>query len=172
MQNIVVRYGLYYAVALCVGFVGSYLIFGNDPENYTKSEILGYSIMLFTSVVVVFAIREAKQQRNNSLSFVRGFGIGLGVSAIGACSFAIYNWVYVVWLHPEFLGEYMAYHEAQIRGSGLSDSAVQQQLSELATYSDLMSNPLMMAAVMFFTVFVIGSLFGLVAAFAFRAKGS
>lgn len=170
MRNIILKYGLYYAAALCLGFVASYFIFGSDPNNYSKSETLGYSIMLFTSIIVVLAVRAASQQLSEGASFFSRLGVGLGVSAIGGLAFAVYNWLYAVWLHPEFLGEYVAYHEAQIRQSGLDENAMQQQLTDLAAYSDLMSNSILMAGIMFFTVFVIGSLFGLCAAFAFRAK--
>ena len=170
MQNITLRYGLYYAVILCLGFVASYLIFGTDSENYSKSEVLGYSIMLFASVIILFAVRAAKQNSNNQLSFSKGLGIGLGVSAIGGLAFAVYNWVYVKWLHPEFFSEYMVYQKQLVLDSGLSENEIQQQLSELATYSDMMGNSFMMAVVMFVTVFAIGVLFSLVAAAAFRSK--
>ena len=170
MQNITLRYGLYYAVILCLGFVASYLIFGTDSENYSKSEVLGYSIMLFASVIILFAVRAAKQNSNNQLSFSKGLGIGLGVSAIGSLAFAAYNWAYVKWLHPEFISEYMAYQKQLVLNSGLSESVIEQQLTELAAYSDIMDNPFMMAAIMFVTVFAIGVLFSLVAAVAFRNK--
>ncbi len=171
MRNITVKYGLYYAAALVICFTGSHFIFGTNPDNYSKSETLGYSIMLFTSIIVVLAVRAANQSADQPPSFFSGFRVGLGVSAIGGLAFAIYNWVYAVWLHPEFLGEYVAYHEAQIRQSGLGEVVMQEQLAELAAYSDMMSNTLLMACIMFIPVFVIGSLFGLCAAFAYRAKG-
>lgn len=170
MQNITLRYGLYYAAILCLGFVASYFIFGTDTENYSKSEVLGYAIMLFASVVILFAVRAAKQNSNNQFSFGKGLGIGLGVSAIGGLAFAVYNWVYANWLHPEFFSEYMAYQKQLVLESGLSESEIQQQLTELASYSDIMGNSFMMAAIMFVTVFAIGLLFSLVAAAGFRSK--
>ena len=170
MQNITLRYGLYYSALLCLGFVISYLIFGTATENYSKSEVLGYSIMLFASVVILFAVRSAKQKSNDQLSFGKGLSVGLGVSAIGSLAFAAYNWVYVKWLHPEFISEYMAYQKQLVLNSGLSESVIEQQLTELAAYSDIMDNPFMMAAIMFVTVFAIGVLFSLVAAVAFRNK--
>ncbi len=172
MKNITIRYGLYYAAALCAGFIASYLVLGTDEENYSLSEVVGYSIMLVCSLVIVFAVKAAKRHSGNQINFARGLGIGLGVTVIGSLFFAIYNWVYVVWLHPEFLAEYMAYSKTQILNSGLSQTVIDEQLAELAAYSDMMSNPLMMAAIMFVTIFMIGLLFSLVAAAAFRSKRS
>ncbi len=170
MRTHIFRYGFFYALALCLGFVFSYIVFGNDPENYSKSELLGYSIMLFTSVIVVLAVRATKLAQNGELTFFSGLSVGLGVSALGAMAFAIYNWVYVTWLHPEFLSEYITYHESKIRQSGLTDAVVEQKLGELAAYADIMSSSAVMASIMFATVFVIGALFALCAALTFKTR--
>jgi len=172
MQSTILRYGIYYALILCLGFLGSYCIFGEDPENYSKSEMLGYGVMIFASIVIIFAIRASKQSNNDQLSFPRGLGVGAGVSAIGSLAFALYNWVYVTWIHPSFLTEYMDYQKTQVLNSQLPDAVVQQQLSELVTYSEMMSNPVLMASLMFATVFVIGLMFTLAATLALRSKAA
>lgn len=169
MTSTIKRYGVFYILILLFGFVLSYLILGDSQENYDKSEIVGYSIMLLASVTVFLAIKEYKTKQNNgNLSFIQGFKIGISVSAIGGLGFGLYNWVYINWLNPNFLSDYMAYSEQQIRDSGLSEAQINQQLAELAEYSDLIQHQGFNVLLMFATVFLIGLLFTVVSALALK----
>ena len=165
MTPTILRFGLLFGMALAIGFFASYLLVGTAPENYGKSEIVGYSVMIISSIAVFFAVKEFRDQRNGGqLTFLQGIGIGTSVSAIAGLCFALYNWVYITWLQPGFLKEYQAYSEQQIRQSGQSAEVIEQQLAELAQFSALMDTGIGYLAVMFATVFFIGLLFTLVTA--------
>lgn len=171
MFSHILRYGLLFGIALGIGFFVSYLIFGNDPNNFSKGEVVGYSVMIISAVAVVYGIKDYKENVNNGeLSFLSGFGIGAGISAIAGLIFGLYMMIYLKWLNPTFTETYMKYSEEQIRMSGVSDEVMQAQLGELATYSDMMSNDLLQSAVMFATVFMIGLLFSLVSAAAMKTN--
>jgi hypothetical protein len=71
-------------------------------------------------------------------------------------------------INPTFTATYVQYSEQQIRSSGVEPLVMKQQLAELAHYADLMSNNFTQSMVMFATVFIIGMLFSVVSAFAFR----
>lgn len=165
-----IRFGLLYGLALVVSFFLSHLVLGTSPDNFTKGEIVGYSIMIISSLMVVLGIREYKQKRRHDapLSFTTALGVGLGISVIASSIFALYNWLYLEFINPTFTATYMQYSEQQIRTSGLEPSVIEQQLEELAYYGELMSNNFTQSAVMFATVFIIGILFSLVSALAFR----
>lgn len=167
MNKAITQFGLIYGGCLVLGFYLSYLILGSEPENYTKGEIVGYSVMILSSITIYFALRQYKTERvGQPLSFWRGFGLGAGVSFIGGLIFALYNVFYINYLHPEFIDEYIAYSAQNILSSGTDAQQVQQQLAELQDYARLMESDAFYAFVMFMTVFVIGLLFSLVTAIA------
>ena len=169
MFHVMIRYGLLYGIALGIGFFGSYLILGDTPDSFKTSEVVGYSVMLVSSIAVIFGIKEYKEKhQNGQLTFLQGFGIGSAISAIAGFIFGLYNLVYLRWLNPEFTQVYLAHSEEQIRSRGLNEEELQRQLAELASYAELISNEFMQALLMFITVFAIGVLFAAVSAAAMR----
>jgi hypothetical protein len=159
MQYSILRFGGLFGAALGIGFFISHLVLGSDPNNFTSGEIVGYSVIIVSSLAVVFGIKEVKQtQQPKPMTFISGCITGGGISAIAGAIFAVYNWVYLRYLNPEFTVTYMQYMEQQIRNSGLSQDKIEQQLAELGDYADLMSSDFLQSMVMFATVFVVGLL--------------
>ncbi len=173
MFQTIKRYGLIQGLFLFIAFFASYFIFGDSPENYSKGEVYGYSMMILSCTAIFLAAKHYRDVQNNGvMKFGAGVGLGLGVSAIGASIFALYNWVYLTWLNPNFLSEYQTWHEAQIRTSGLSEAEINRQLAELAQSSEMMQSMSVMLVIMFLTVFFIGALFSLVTAAALKSDGA
>jgi hypothetical protein len=165
----IIRFGLIYGVALVISFYISHLVLGTNPDNFTMGEIVGYSVMIISSLAVVMGIKEYKQKRAPiPLGFMGALGVGLGISLIAANIFALYNWLYLEFINPTFTDTYVQYSEQQIRSSGLEPIVIEQQLEELAHYAELMSNNFTQSMLMFATVFIIGLLFSLVSSLALR----
>jgi hypothetical protein len=168
-MNSIVRFGSLYGLALVISFYASHLVLGTNPDNFTKGEIVGYSIMLISSLAVVMGIKDFKQKRAPApLGFIGALGVGLGISLIASHIFALYNWLYLEFINPTFTATYVQYSEQKIRSSNLEPLVMEQQLKELAQYADLMSNNFTQSMVMFATVFIIGLLVSLVGALALR----
>ena len=165
----IIRFGLLYGLALVIGFYASHLVLGTTPDNFSISEIVGDSVMLISSLAVIMGIKDYKQKRLPApLGFMGALGVGLGISLIAAHIFALYNWFYLVFINPTFTATYIQYSEQQINSSGLEPRVIEQQLTKLADYADLISNNFTQSMVMFATVFVIGLLFSVVSALALR----
>lgn len=168
-MTIILRFGLLYGLALGVGFYGSHLALGTSPDNFSLGEIIGYSVMIISSLAVVMGIRDYRDKRRpHHTEFLSAFGVGLGITLIASSLFALYNWVYLEKINPEFTQTYIAYTEQQVLSSGLPEEQIQQQLTELAHYAELMSNNVTQSMLMFATVFIIGLLFSLISALAVR----
>lgn len=169
MLTTIQKYGLYYALTLVLGFYLSHLVLGTSPDNYTKGEIVGYSVMILSSITIYFATKAYRESTHDGkLSFWSGVKLGSGISVIGAFGFGLYNGIYIKWIHPEFIDEYIGYTEVQIRNSGLEQAVLEKQLAELDSYAQMMDSTLFYMFVMFATVLVIGFLFTLVTAAALK----
>lgn len=171
MKTYILKYGLIYGLALTIGFYLSYLIIGNSSDNYTKSEIVGYSVMILSSLSIFFATRAYKDATSTKqMTFWNGAQIGGSVSFIGAFMFAVYNWLFVNVLEPDFIATYIQYTEQQIRSSGESLETINLQLQELNEYAQMMESEWFYLFVMFMTVFMIGLFFTLASSAILRDK--
>jgi hypothetical protein len=165
----IIRFGLLYGSRLVIGFVVSHLVLGANPNNFTVIKIVSVGVTIISSLALIMGIREYKQKRAPApLSFMAGLVVGLGISLIAAHIFALYNWFYLVFINPTFTTTYLQHSEQKIRLSGLAPRVIEQQLTDLANYADLMSNNFTQFMVMFVTVFAIGFLFSLVSALILR----
>ena len=121
----IIRFGLLHGLALVIGFYASHLVLGTSPDNFTVGEIVGYSVMIISSLAVVMGIIDYKHKRAPApLGFMGALGVGLGISLIAAHVFALYNWFYLVFINPTFTTTYQQYSEQKIRSSGLSPEVV------------------------------------------------
>jgi len=169
MNRPAIKFGLLQGLLLGLGFFGSHLVLGADPENFAVSEIVGYSIIVLCSVLIFTGMLAFRRHRlPQTTGFRAALWTGVQISLVGSALFAAYNWFYLEFINPEFTSTYMTWSEEQIRNSGLSADTIERQLQELATYGDLMSNNFLQAMVMFATVFIIGLLCALVGAAAIR----
>jgi hypothetical protein len=165
------RFGLLYGMALTIGFYVSHLVLGTSSDNFSMGEVVGYSIMLISSLAVVMGVKEYKHKNYpKPLGFLQALTVGLSISVIAASLFALYNWLYLEYINPTFTATYVQYSEQQIRMSGLEQAIMDQQLAELAKYAQLMSSNLNQSLVMFVTVLIIGLLFSIVSAAAMRTS--
>ncbi len=98
------------------------------------------------------------------LCFMSGLGVILGISIIAAHVFALYNWLYLVFINPISTTTYQQYSEQKIRSSGLSPKVIELQLADLADNAEFMSNHFTKSVLMFATVFIIGLLISVVSA--------
>ncbi|NCP63767.1 MAG: DUF4199 domain-containing protein [Paraglaciecola sp.] len=165
------RFGLIYGLALGIGFFASHLWLGSAPENFSTGEVVGYSVIIISSLAIIFGVLEYKRDiAPLPLGFLRGVGIGCGISLIAAFIFALYNWVYLEYINPQFTATYIEYMQQQVNSSAATAEEKQQQLSELASYGEMMASNVAQALVMFATVFVVGVVFSLASALLLRSE--
>lgn len=165
MKKVIINFGVIYGLALGLGFFVSHLIFGTDPNNFSISEVVGYGIIIISSIAVIFGILDYRNNQNSGqIGFFQGLGIGSAISAIAGLFFGAYNFIYLKWINPDFTETYMEYSRLQIETSGASEAIKEQQLHDLAQYAELMSSDLLQSALMFVTVLLIGFVFSLISA--------
>ena len=86
------------------------------------------------------------------MTFGEGMKIGLAVSSIGGLAFAIYNWIFVTWVMPDFNEQYYAY----MSGNEIGTPEFNAGFNEMMETSGFMYSKVGGSLVMFFTVFLIG----------------
>ncbi len=157
MKNNILKFGLI-SGSIIVGIPTlTGLIIGYGPETFKTGEIIGYSTMILSMLIIFLAAREYQNSHpQESIGFMKIFGIGAGISAIAGLMFGLYNLIYVEYIAPDFMQQYYQYYIEGIKNSGASAAEIAQQISQLESEKEMFMNPMVNFSVMFATVFLIG----------------
>lgn len=168
MQNTVLRYGLYGAIAICALFLLSWSLL--KDLDYSAQEIFGYASIIISLSFVFFGIKHFRDKVNNgAIGLGKGILIGVLISFITALTFGILNVVYVKYINPDFMSEYYSHYAAELEAS-LPAEEFKQQLAKLEEEKELFSNPFMSFFIMSMTVFMIGFIISLISSLLLQQK--
>lgn len=171
MHSNIIKYGFIAGSVIILIPVVSEWFMGRGPETFRMGEIIGYSTMILSLLLIFVAVNNyQKAHPNESLSFAQIFLIGIGISAIAGVMFGVYNLVYVYYIAPDFMEQYFSYYVENIRNSGAPQAQIDKQIAQLEQEKEFFMSPWINFAVMFVTVFGIGVIVSLIAGFAQKSK--
>lgn len=171
MQKIVLRYGLASGAILMLLSSVMLPLCMNGVINFDHSEILGYSAMVLSFLLVFFGVRSYRDTvGGGAIGFGKAFQIGLLISLI-TCAMYVVAWEIAYFkFFPNFLDQYSAHVLAKLRSSGASEAALREKAAEMADLAKHYGNPLYNSAVTFMEVFPVGLIMTLVSAAILRRK--
>lgn len=171
MQRIVWKYGLGAAALLVTMMAVSVPLTMRGAIDFSVSEVVGYSSMVLSFLVVFFGVRTYREEVcDGVISFRRAFGVGLLMTLV-VCGVYVACWQVVYWgFWPDFLDQYGALHVERMRAEGATEEAIAASRAELARFAELYRNPLFNVAITFLEVFPVGLVVTLVAAVALRRR--
>ena len=171
MKRTVLRYGAIGSLIL-IGVNVILLIILGIPESgdYPYGEVIGYATIIVSLFPVFFAIRYYRDEHaSGRLSFWKGLGVGSGVSILPSAAFAVYNWIYVTWLDPDFNEKYFAYAIEKARLE-MSPAEFEAYSAQMQSQAALFADPWFITFVMFATVFLIGVVITIISALVLQKK--
>ena len=136
-----------------------------------KGEILGYTAIVLSFLLVFFGIRSYRDNAGEGqITFSRGFALGISITLI-SCVFYVVTWevLYFNFLHG-FMDQYSAHVVEKLKASGASAAAIQAQLEQLRRYKEMYQNPLFNSAVTFLEPFPVGLVITLISAAVLRRR--
>ncbi|MCB0398307.1 MAG: DUF4199 domain-containing protein [Winogradskyella sp.] len=168
MKKTVLKFGSYGLILGAVIF-GLALTFG-DGLSYTTQEIIGYGSMVASLSFVYFGIKHYRDQVNGGkVTFGKALLIGVLISALVGIGVGIADYLYTTVINPDFSEEYLAKtlesYEALYSGKEL-----ETKKAELTTQMEDYGGSGFMAALMFFTVLVIGFIISLISGLILQRK--
>ncbi len=162
------RYGLAGGAGALVLTLVPYALLLPGPNAYALVETAGYVSMFGVVLAVYFAAR-----RGSAGSAGAGwsdlFRLGARVSAVAGLVYAAGAWVAFEMLLPDALPRLLAAYEQHLRAQAMSVAELDAALARLESGRRGFLDPRFQALVMGFTLFIIGLLLSLYAAFRFRA---
>jgi uncharacterized protein DUF4199 len=164
MQRIVLRFGLASGGILVAMMAVMLSLFGH-------SEILGYSSMVLSFLLVFFGVRSYRDTvAAGTIGFGKAFQVGLLITLI-TCAMYVIAWEIAYFkFFPNFLDQYSVNVIAKMRSSGASEAAIREAAAKMAALAKNYSNPFFNSAITFMEVFPVGLIMTLISAAILRRK--
>lgn len=142
-----------------------------DRIGFDKGEIIGYTTMVLSFLMVFFGIRSYRESVGaGTISFGRAFSVGILITLISCVCYVI-TWEIIYFkLMPGFGEKYANYMIEQLRVSGASQQVIDAKLQEMKSFKAMYDNPLINAAISFIEPFPIGLIITVISAAILRKK--
>ena len=170
MKKIVIVNGVIAGLIVAAMFFITMGIYHKDG-NYEGSMWVGYASMLLAfSLIFVAIIRYRDKYNNGSISFGKAFKIGLYITIIASTIYVV-AWLidYYVFI-PDFAEKYAAHMLDKLKASGASAAEIAKQTKEMANFTEMYKNPVMVVLFTYLEILPVGLLLTLVASFILKRK--
>ena len=168
MKNKTLFYGLIAGGILAAALLIPFLFMDKNNPNWTLGEIIGYSSMILSQLVIFFAIRDFRDKRNNGkINFSRALGVGMKVSLVAASIFVLFDTLYITVINPDFFDQYLSFTVEQMEADNKPQAEIDKVKADYANFEGA-AGVFMNGAVMFVTVGFIGFLIALGSSFILR----
>ncbi|HSY52174.1 MAG TPA: DUF4199 domain-containing protein [Thermoanaerobaculia bacterium] len=138
----------------------------NDHNGY----VIGYTAIFLSFLLVFFGIRSYRENAGGSITFGRGFSVGILITLI-SCMFYVGSWEIIYFnFMPDYMDKYAAREIAAVREKGATEAAIAAKKNEMDKFRALYRNPLFNAAMTFIEPFPVGLIMTLVSAAILRKR--
>jgi len=159
---------------LLSGVVSAGLLIATIPYvntvNYRRGDVLGYTSIAVSALLVFLGVRSYRQNSSGRLSFGRGLAVGVLITLISsACHVATFHVLYFK-VFPDLGDKYTACLIQRAKDSGASDQKVRQTAELAQKLKRLYDNPATNAAVAFAESFPVGAFAAVLSAAILKRK--
>ena len=141
-----------------------------DRIGFDKGAVIGYTVIVASFLPVFFGIRAYREQSGGTLTFGRGFTVGLLITLIScACYVATWEVIYFK-VRPDFWNQYTVYALEKARASGASEQEIETTRREMTAFKIEYDKPWVNAAYTFLEPFPVGLLITIVSAGVLRRR--
>ena len=142
-----------------------------DKIGWEKGEILGYTEIVLSALMVFFGIRSYRENvEGGHLTFGRGFAVGILIALISsACYVGTWEIVYYKFM-PDFTEKYAAHMVERAKASGASQQKIDEKVRQAQQFKQMYDNPAVNVAMTFMEVLPIGLVVTAVSAGILRKK--
>jgi hypothetical protein len=138
--------------------------------TFDNGEIIGYTTIFLSLLLVFFGIRSYRENAGGTITFGRGFSVGILITLI-SCVFYVASWEVIYFkFMPNFADKYAAHVISTMREKGATDADIAAKKVEMVKMKAMLNNPLLNAAMTFIEPFPVGLIMTLVSAAILRRR--
>lgn len=145
-------------------------LLNNGTINNHNGEVIGYTVIFLSFLLVFFGIRSYRENAGGVISFGRAFSVGILITLI-SCLFYVASWEIIYFkVMPDFVDKYAARTIDAMREKGESTTAIAAKQKDMEKFKEMYKNPLINAAITFIEPFPVGLIVTLVSATILRKQ--
>lgn len=169
MQNTILRYGLYSGTLAAILMIFT-TVFYSSNMDFESGQYVGYAGILLSMMFVFLGVRAYRDQNGGTLTFGKGFQVGLLIVIISSLCYVIAWMILYETVLPDFLDKYSEHTLNKLRNSGASEAAIHKHTVEMSQFKEMYANPFIRFGLTFLEPFPVGFLVALLTALALRRK--
>jgi len=170
MKRNVLVFGVISGLIATVTMLISMEIVINNPQ-YHGSMWVGYGSMIVAFSLIFVGIKNLRDKFNNGfITFGKAFKTGLLIAIIGSTMYVIGWMIDYYCFHPDFMQLYTASVLSNAKASGADAAEMARQQAQMASYTQMYKNPLMLAVLTYMEILPVGIVIALTAALILKRK--
>ncbi len=166
MKKVVIVFGLISGVISSAMMFLTLPFMNSGAINSKNGEIIGYTAIFLSFLLVFFGIRSYRENNGGSITFGRAFATGILITLI-SCVFYVGSWEIIYFkFMPDFGDKYAARTIDTMREKGATEAAIAAKTKEMETFKKMYRN----AAITFIEPFPVGLIVTLLSAAILRKR--
>lgn len=169
MRKVVLTYGLIAGGILSALMVTSWLF--QEQIGWDYGMLVGYTAMVMAFLMVYVGTKTYRDgEAGGSITFGRGFGVGMAIVGIATVCYVIAWQIVYTTLMPDFIDRYAAHAIESATRAGKSASEIAKLTADMAEFATSYRNPFVRAAWTALEPLPVGLLYALVSAWVLSRK--
>jgi hypothetical protein len=170
MRKIVLTYGIISGIIVTTIMLISIAVM-QDKNNFETGEVIGYTSMVLALALIFPATKTYRdKEQNGTITFGRAFMLGLYITLIAGCIYAIGWEVYYRNSGGNFMEQYMQHYEQQMRESGTAQAQIDEEMTRMKAMGESYKNPVIRFGFTLMEILPVGILVSLISAFLLKRK--
>lgn len=173
MKNNILIHGLIAGIIVSVLMLASVNYYSHCEGNVDMgtSMLIGYGSMLLAFSLVFVGIKNYRDKYNGGvISFGKAFKIGILIVLLASTVYVIAWMIDYFFFMPDFMEKYSAHMLAELKASGASQAAIEQQAQEMAGFATMYNNPFFNALMTYIEILPVGLIVTLISALILKRK--
>jgi hypothetical protein len=172
MKRIVLVFGVLSGLISSVLMCLTMPLAHKDIINNDTGLVIGYTGIVLSLLMVFFGIRSYRENHGGTITFGRGFAVGILITVI-SCVFYVASWEVIYFkFMPDFAQRYSASQVAAMQRKGATNAQIAAKRQEMVQMKALLDNPVTNAAMTFIEPFPVGLVITIVSAAILRKRNS
>ena len=171
MKKIVITYGVISGLITGGLMLATMPLYETGTLNFDNGALVGYTGMVIALSLVFFGIKSFRDnQVGGSVSFGRGFLIGMSITLIASVFYALAWEISYAKMGERFVQQWTNHELEKLQGAGATEATIQKARDEWKDFWEMYKNPLIRFGMTLFEIFPVGLIISLLSAALLRKK--
>jgi Protein of unknown function (DUF4199) len=171
MKKIVITYGIISGLITAGLMLATMPLYETGTLNFDNGALVGYTGMVIALSLVFFGIKSFRDnQAEGSVSFGRGFLIGMSITVIASVFYALAWEISYAKMGDRFVQQWTNHEMEKLREAGATEAALEKAKDEWKDFGEMYKNPVIRFGMTLFEILPVGLVISLLSAALLRKK--